>query len=138
MCGVDLRCPPRGPTMIHSNPSKLLQPPRTTTARAERRSRSTLEEVEIRMVHTRRELTAFIRVPWTIYAQDPAWVPPLMAERREFLDRRKHPFYQFGDAVQFLAHRSGEFVGRVMASDDPHYNQEHADNMGCFGMFESI
>ena len=39
-------------------------------------------------------------------------------EVREFLNRRKHPFYEHGDAAQFIALRGGEAVGRILASDD--------------------
>ena len=31
-----------------------------------------------------------------------------------------------------------EAVGRILVSDDPLYNAKHNDNVGCFGMFESI
>src|SRR5262249_25159966 len=69
---------------------------------------------------------------------DPAWVPPLIIERKAFLDRARHPFYQHGDAALFLARRDGEIVGRIAASDDPRYNALHQSNVGCFGLFESI
>ena len=73
-----------------------------------------------------------------IYAADPCWVPPLLLERKQFLDPRKHPFYRHGAARQFLAWRGNEPIGRILASDDPLYNAKHGDNVGCFGMFESI
>ena len=65
------------------------------------------QPLEIRPVQTRRDLRQFIKVPWSIYAGDPQWVPPLELEVKEFLDRRKHPFYLHGDATQFLALRGG-------------------------------
>ncbi|MBI3465091.1 MAG: hypothetical protein HY000_18845 [Planctomycetes bacterium] len=37
-----------------------------------------------------------------------------------------------------LAWRDGQPVGRIMVSDDPRYHAIHSDNVGCFGMFESI
>jgi GNAT superfamily N-acetyltransferase len=94
--------------------------------------------ITVTEVTSRAERDAFIKFPWRIYANDPAWVPPLIIERRGFLDRRKHPFYLHGDAALFLARRGGEIVGRIMASDDPNYNALHKSNVGCFGMFESI
>lgn len=94
--------------------------------------------LEVRPVRDRRDSKAFLRLPWRIYADDPRWVPPLLFERRAFIDRRSHPFYKHGDAALFVAVRDGELVGRIMASDDPRYNQEHGENLGCFGMFESI
>lgn len=94
--------------------------------------------VEIREVAGRRDLDKFIRVPWPIYAHDPQWVPPLLVDVKEFLDRKRHPFYLHGEATQFLALQDGKPVGRVLASDDPHFNQQHGTNLGAFGMFESI
>ena len=94
--------------------------------------------IEISQVTSDRDRDAFIKFPWCIYRSDPAWVPPLILERKEFLDRDKHPFYKHGDAALFLARRDGEIVGRIMASDDPRYNELHQTNLGCFGLFESI
>jgi hypothetical protein len=94
-----------------------------------------LSVVEVR---SRAERDQFIKFPWQIYKNDPAWVPPLIIERKAFLDRKRHPFYQHGDAAVFLARRNGEIVGRIMVSDDPNYNALHRSNVGCFGLFESI
>ena len=65
-------------------------------------------------------------------------MPPLIIERKAFLDRKHHPFYRHGDAALFLARKNGKIVGRIMASDDPNYNSLHQTNVGCFGLFESI
>jgi GNAT superfamily N-acetyltransferase len=94
--------------------------------------------IQISQVNSGRERDEFIKFPWRIYKNDAAWVPPLIIERRAFLDRTKHPFYRHGDAALFLAKRNGEIVGRIMASDDPNYNTLHKTNIGCFGLFESI
>jgi GNAT superfamily N-acetyltransferase len=97
-----------------------------------------MQPIVVTEVTSRRERDAFIKFPWRIYTNDPAWVPPLIIERRGFLHRKKHPFYLHGDAALFLARRGGEIVGRIMASDDPNYNALHNANVGCFGMFESV
>jgi ribosomal protein S18 acetylase RimI-like enzyme len=89
-------------------------------------------------VCSRTERDQFIKFSWEIYKNDPAWVPPLIMERKAFLDRKRHPFYHHGDAALFLVKRNGEIVGRIMVSDDPNYNALHHSNMGCFGLFESI
>ena len=94
--------------------------------------------IEISEVNSRRERDAFIKFQWQIYSNDPAWVPPLIIERKAFLNRKRHPFYRHGDAALFLARRNGNIVGRIMASDDPNYNSLHQTNVGCFGLFESI
>jgi GNAT superfamily N-acetyltransferase len=97
-----------------------------------------LNAIEVSRVDSAAERNAFIRFQWQIYRDDPAWVPPLILERKQFLDRKRHPFYLHGDAALFLARRDREIVGRIMASDDPNYNSLHGTNVGCFGLFECI
>lgn len=94
--------------------------------------------LEIREVATRRDLDQFVRTPWSIYANDPNWVPPLVSDVKQFLNRKRHPFYRHGEAVQFLALENGRTLGRILVSDDPRYNEHHESNVGCFGMFECV
>lgn len=95
-------------------------------------------DVQIVPVRSRRDINLFVGMPWPIYADDSCWVPPLLIERKDFINRKRHPFYLHGAAAQFLAVRAGQVVGRILVSDDPNYNREHQSNLGCFGMFESI
>jgi GNAT superfamily N-acetyltransferase len=99
---------------------------------------SPLSPLEVREVRSRRDLNRFVKLPWRIYAEDPHWVPPLLVDVKEFLNPRKHPFYQHGAATQFIAVRGSETVGRILVSDDPLYNEETGANVGCFGMFECV
>jgi ribosomal protein S18 acetylase RimI-like enzyme len=97
-----------------------------------------MTKIEVSQVRAPSEQDAFIKFPWEIYRDDPAWVPPLILERKEFLNREKHPFYEHGDAALFLAREGGKIVGRIMASDDPRYNDFHKSNVGCFGLFDCV
>ncbi len=97
-----------------------------------------MSEIKVSQVGSRADRNAFIRFPWGIYDNDPAWVPPLIIERKAFLNRKRHPFYRHGDAALFLARQNQKIVGRIMASDDPNYNAVHHSNVGCFGLFECI
>ncbi len=93
--------------------------------------------LEIRPVVSGRDLNDFVNSAWSIYADDPQWVPPLLIDQKEFLNSRKHPFYLHGAAEKFVAYRDGVPRGRILVSDDPRYNAEHSTNLGCFGSFES-
>ena len=97
-----------------------------------------MSQIEISAVRTRKDRDDFVKFPRRIYVNDPAWVPPLLLERKEFIDRTEHPFYRHGEAELFLARRNGEIAGRIMSSDDPNYNALHRSNVGCFGLFETI
>jgi GNAT superfamily N-acetyltransferase len=93
--------------------------------------------VEVRPVRSRGELRRFIRLPWRIYRNEPLWVPPLVYERRRFLDRSKNPFFSHGEAEYFLAWRDGQVVGRITAQIDRDFNEFHGNDWGMFGFFEA-
>lgn len=94
--------------------------------------------ITVRPVRGRGELKRFIRFPWRIYAGDPLWVPPLLADMRSVLDRTKHPYHQHADSEYFLAWRAGEVVGRIAATVNHRYNEFHEERTGHFGFFESV
>ena len=95
-------------------------------------------EVDVREVGSAAEKRAFLRLPWQIYRDDSYWVPPLLKERREFINPARHPFYRHGSAGLFLVRRSAVPVGRILVSDDSRYNQTRGTNLGCFGMFDCL
>jgi hypothetical protein len=88
-------------------------------------------------VATKVDLERFIRFPWDIYRDDPLWVPPLIPMQRDFLSRDKGPFFEFGDAVYYLAWRGERVVGRISAHVNGLYEQYHDSETGFFGFFES-
>jgi GNAT superfamily N-acetyltransferase len=92
--------------------------------------------VEVTAVASRRDLKAFIDLPYRLHATSPVWVPPLKLERRLFLSRRLNPYFSHGEGELFLARRDGRVVGRITAQIDHAYNA-HADNAwGWFGFLE--
>ena len=93
--------------------------------------------LEVRPVRSKGELTRFIKLPWRLYRNQPLWVPPLVSERRRFLDRSRNPFFQHADAEYFIAWRDGSPVGRVTAHVDARFNEFHGNDWGFFGFFES-
>ena len=92
--------------------------------------------VEVRPVASRRELMRFIRLPWQLYRGEPRWVPPLISERKRFLDRERNPFFEHAEAEYLLAWRDGEPVGRISAHVDHRFNEFQSNDWGQFGFFE--
>jgi GNAT superfamily N-acetyltransferase len=92
--------------------------------------------LEVRPVTSKRDLTTFIKLPWRLYRNEPNWVPPLISERRQFLDRRKNPWFEHGEAEYFLAWRDGRAVGRISAQVDRILNEFQGNDWGLFGFFE--
>ena len=47
--------------------------------------------IEVLPVQTKKDLNDFIKLPWKIYKNDPLWVPPLIVQQKETLDKNNHP-----------------------------------------------
>ena len=92
-------------------------------------------EIEVRPVAGRGEMTKFIKLPFRLH-EGTVWVPPLVTERRKFLDRDKNPFFEHAEAEYFLAWRGDEVVGRISAQVDERWDQFQGGNDGMFGFFE--
>ena len=98
------------------------------------------QSVEVSRVTSGVDTDRFIKFQWQVYrrANDLHWVPPLIMERRDFLDPKKNPFYQHADVALFLARRGGEIVGRIAAIEDRNFNAFHGRKTAYFGLYESV
>jgi hypothetical protein len=94
--------------------------------------------IEIVPVKTTSDLRTFIQFPWKIYRHDPFWVPPLLSDMKDLLDRSKHPFFEHSSADFFLAFSGGEPVGRIAAILNNNHNRFHNERTAFFGFFESV
>jgi len=101
------------------------------------RAASARSALTIRAVESPADREAFIRLPWEIYRDDPAWVPPLLMERRDHLNPKKNPFFQRAEARFWLALRDGRPVGRISAQVNRAHLEAHRDATGHFGMLEA-
>ncbi len=93
--------------------------------------------VEVRPVASRRDLKAFVELPFAIYADDPAWVPPLLVEQRHNFSP-KSAFFQHAQVRLFVAYRDGQPVGRIAAQIDDLRTERYRDATGHFGVLEAI
>ena len=84
----------------------------------------------------RRQLKQFLDLPFRIYSDEPAWVPPLELDARLYLNRRKHPFYLHGRAVFYLAFKNNRAVGRLAVLENDNYNQYNHQRTAFFYLFE--
>ncbi|HEX3041493.1 MAG TPA: hypothetical protein VHP56_05335 [Solirubrobacterales bacterium] len=96
-----------------------------------------MASVSIRPVRTRRELKRFVKVPFGLHRESEQWVPPLVFERMQFLDRKKNPWFEHGEAEFFLAERDGEAVGRISAHLDRRWDEFQGGKDAMFGFFEA-
>lgn len=95
-----------------------------------------MSDVVVRQVTSADDLEDFIKLPWRLYATDPAWVPPLQSDVRELLNPKKNPYFQHARAVYFLAERNGHLVGRITAQVCDLVQQSMGQGTGQWGMLE--
>jgi hypothetical protein len=96
--------------------------------------------LDIRAVENKKDLEAFLHVPWTLgMKEDPNWVPPLLDDYRRLLDPKKSPYLKHGEAQCFLALRDGQPAGRISAQADADFDKQWPEEKGVafFGFFES-
>jgi GNAT superfamily N-acetyltransferase len=94
--------------------------------------------LEVRPVADKRELNTFIKLPWRLYRNEPNWVPPLVFDRKRFLDRSRNPFFKHAEVELFLAWRGDKPVGRISAQIDRNFNEFQHHEWGMFGFFECV
>jgi GNAT superfamily N-acetyltransferase len=82
-------------------------------------------------------LDRFIRVPFRVFASDPAWVPPLVLERRIHLSPKHNPYFQHARWQAFVATRGDTPVGRISAQVDTLHLERYGDATGFFGMLDA-
>ncbi len=98
----------------------------------------TVSGIRIDKVETKKALKKFIKFPWAVYKGDPNWVPPLILDVKERLDRNKNPFFEHAEMDLFLAFKDGALAGRIAAIIDDNHNQMHNEKVAFFGMYESL
>jgi len=94
--------------------------------------------LQISPVRNREDFQTFFAFPWQHYANDPHWTPNLLSMRRQLLDKKKHPAWQEMEGEYFLAQRGGEPLGTIAAFVNYAHNRYQDENIGFFGLFESV
>ncbi|TLN24713.1 GNAT family N-acetyltransferase [bacterium] len=85
-----------------------------------------------------RDRRRFILFPFSLYYQDPYWVPPFISDMRLLFERGKHPFYRHSDAQFLVAESEGQVVGRLAVLKNRPYCEYHKEEIAFFYYFEAI
>jgi len=94
--------------------------------------------VTIRPVETRADRKAFVDFAWTVYKDDPAWVPPLKDEVHGLITPGKNPWFEHARAQLWLAERGGRVVGRISAQVDRLVQEHMGEGIGQWGFFDAL
>ncbi len=88
-------------------------------------------------VRTGKDVHAFVVYPWSLYRDDPHWIPPLIGDVKALLDPGKNPFFEHGEMQAYLARRDGRIVGRIAAVRNRAHEEFQQEAVGFFGFYES-
>lgn len=94
--------------------------------------------IEIQEVTTKKDLDRFIRFPFALYANNPFWVPPLLADEKRILRRKTNPAFHHCDAKYWLAFRGKELCGRIAGIINHAYNSAWNNRYARFGWTDFI
>ena len=94
------------------------------------------ESLQVVKVEGKSDLNDFIRLPWSLYMDDPMWVPPLLLERRMHLSP-KNPYFEHAKFCSWITYRNDKPVGRISAQIDRLHIDRYQDATGFFGMLEA-
>lgn len=96
-----------------------------------------MSAITIRPVLTKADKLDFLKLPFSIFADDKNWIAPLFFERLEHLDENKNPYFKHAAAQLFLAERNGKPIGRISAQIDQLHIDRYNDACGQFGFLDA-
>ena len=97
-----------------------------------------MKDIQIEKVKTKKDIKQFILFPWKVYKDDSNWVPPLIMDLKERINKKKNPFFEHADKELYLARNDGEITGRIAAVIDENHNSFHNEKVVFFGLYESF
>ncbi len=94
--------------------------------------------ITIKEAITKKEMTQFVKFPFSLYKDNQYWVPPIIADELESFDRTKNPAFESAEAYFYLAYKNNEIVGRIAAIINwGEVNDQHKKKVR-FGWFDVI
>ena len=94
--------------------------------------------MELHTVQNRKDLRAFIQLPYDLYRDDPNWIAPLRSEQWAQFNPQKNPMLDHCETELFLLKDEGKVVGRCSAFIDRLAVEHWGKPIGLFGSFECI
>jgi hypothetical protein len=94
--------------------------------------------ITIKEVHTKKELTEYVKFPFSLYKDNEFWVPPIIADELESFDKTKNPAFENAEAYFYLAYKNNEIVGRIAAIINWSEVNDQQKRKVRFGWFDVI
>jgi hypothetical protein len=94
--------------------------------------------ITIQEAKTKKELTDYIKFPFSLYKNNKYWVPPIIADELETFDKTKNPAFENAEAYFYIAYKNNEIVGRIAAIINWSEVNDQQKKKVRFGWFDVI
>jgi len=94
--------------------------------------------ITIKEAITKKEMTEFVKFPFSLYKDNKYWVPPIIADELESFDKTKNPAFENAEAYFYLAYKDNEIVGRIAAIINWSEVNDQQKKKVRFGWFDVI
>jgi GNAT superfamily N-acetyltransferase len=71
--------------------------------------------ITVKEAITRAQLKDYIRFPFSLYKDNPNWIPPLINDELTTFDKTKNPVFLSAEAYFYIAYKDNKVVGRIAA-----------------------
>ncbi len=92
-------------------------------------------------VNTKQLLKEYIKFPFSLYKNNPNWIPPLINDEIETFDKNKNPAFKSADAYFYLAYKNNTIVGRIAAIinwDEVNLQQKKKVRFGWWDVIDDV
>ena len=94
--------------------------------------------IEVIKVKNKEQEIDFVMFPFKLYKGCDYWVPPIISEELESMDKEKNPVFQNAEAEFYVAKKDGVAVGRIAAIVNWVEIEEQKKNKLRFGWYDTI
>ncbi len=95
--------------------------------------------MELVEVKDRKTINDFTQLPFSLYKNDPNWIPHITQEVEEVFNRQENPYFTHGDCIRWVLYNdTKEPIGRVAAFINEKTAHTFEQPTGGIGFFECI
>ncbi len=94
--------------------------------------------ITIKEIFTRKELKSFVTFPFSLYKGNQYWVPPIIKDELDTLDKKENPAFEHAEARFFVALKNEKIVGRVAAIINKYETDKQGIQKMRFGWYDVI
>ncbi|RZP08619.1 MAG: GNAT family N-acetyltransferase [Flavobacteriales bacterium] len=93
--------------------------------------------IEVVKVESKKNIKDFVMFPFELYKDCEYWVPPIINEEIDAMDKKKNPVFKNAEAEFYLAYKDNKIVGRIAAIVNWVEIEEQKKNKLRFGWYDT-